>query len=313
MSDTLWSVVRRLGGFEDSNYPEIRIKNCPSCGDTHSHLYFNVEKRVGDCKKCGYTPTLFELLSRLEGISIAEARDRLSADSPRQYRSSGELNLEYEDNPLPRFFQPFDGKPEDHPDRFVNYLSDRGLTWDQIKTFGLGYCRGGKYMWKVIVPVRMFGKTVSFQARDITGLADAKYRNPDDKGMNEFARYIFNFDTARAYPHVFVAEGVFDCMNQGYDCVGTFGKKISAVQLHLLRTYWERVTLLFDPDAALETLKLSRQLSQLMPIRFILWEGGDPGETPRSEIDRMCQGVPFSDDKRFEAYLQKVRNARRSV
>jgi len=77
---------------------------------------------------------------------------------------------------------------------YLNYLQGRGITWYQIKHFGIGYCDRGKYRNRVIIPVYLkhqlrtwIGRNITSKGSRITscsnglvGIFGSQHMNPDN-------------------------------------------------------------------------------------------------------------------------------------
>jgi len=307
MAQSTEDILRGFAGFKRANKPEIRI-NCIACGDNTSHLYFNTELGIGNCKKCNYSPNLAKLVSDHEGIPLDEAYRRIGQGITSKPVAVEEVTFEYKEIPFPRHFILLDGPSERHPPRIVDYMLGRGITWETARKYEIGYCLGGEYMWRLIIPIRMFGKLVCYQGRDITGIAERKYKNPTG---SEFSRYIFNYDRALGNDEVVLVEGMFDAIAVGEHCVATFGKKISEEQKQLiLKSGWQRVSIMFDADATKEDVKYVTDLARFIPTRLVLLPKGlDPDEMEPEFLQRLFSWAPYSDEEGFDEYMMRVRLA----
>lgn len=300
-------ILRGFAGFKRANRPEVRV-NCIACGDAGSHLYFNVELGIGNCKKCGYSPNLPRLVADGNGISLDEAYRRLGLDIAAKTQVYEEPVFEYVERQFPPHFCLLDGPSERHPQRIVNYMLGRGISWETAKKYEMGYCITGEYMLRLIVPIRMFGKLVCWQARDITKTAERKYKNPIG---SEFSRYLFNYDRARTFDEMVLVEGIFDAIAVGENCVAAFGKKIGEEQKHLiLKSGVRRLSIMFDADATAEDIKYAKEMARFIPTRFVLLpEGLDPDEIDPMFLKQLFSWAPYSDEEGFDAYMSRVRLA----
>jgi len=97
---------------------------------------------------------------------------------------------------------------------------------------------------------------------------------------------LYGFDMARNYKEIAVVEGPLDYHRTGPQCVGTIGKSISSEQISLLKTYWERLFWLRDPEIDPRSREFQKILTELSPLpvhHLALANGLDPGATPREE------------------------------
>jgi DNA primase len=301
-------ILKGFSGFKKANRPEVRI-NCPACGDNTSHLYFNTELNIGNCKKCNYSPNLAKLISDTEGISLDDAYKRIGqgiASKPQVYEEP--TVFEYKELQYPPHFVRLDGPDPHHPQRIVDYMLGRGITWETSRNYEMGYCITGEYMWRLIVPIKMFGKLVCWQARDITKTAERRYKNPTG---SEFSRYLFNYDRARTFEEGVICEGIFDAIAVGDNGMCTFGKKIGEEQKTLLlKSGIKRLSIMFDADALAEDIKYVKEMAQYIPTRLVMLPTGlDPDEIDKSLLQQLFNWAPYSDEEGFDSYMMRVRLA----
>lgn len=158
------------------------------------------------------------------------------------------------------------------------YLSTRGISVKQAKQYQLGYCKRGWFGNRLIVPVFLDGRLVSFQARYMKKKPPKK-RNKDGelkrvkktwfpKGTKT-GRMLFNYDVARTKRTIVITEDPFSSMAVGSKAVATFGTSISQGQLELLLlSDAEELILLWDRDARNKVWDLVESLSEHWRIRI---------------------------------------------
>ena len=84
---------------------------------------------------------------------------------------------------------------------------------------------------------------------------------------------------------VVVSEGVFDVFSLGNRGVGTFGTGISEQQLNLLKTYWDTVILLLDPDVKNDKKKyIINNLKRSVEVIDVVLKDKDPGDMDSNEL-----------------------------
>ena len=173
---------------------------------------------------------------------------------------------------------------------YLKYLqrSDRNVDAATIRKYNIGYCATGWYAGRVVVPVYHLGKVVSFVARAISKSADTKILTPP--GNNQ-ASYCFNLDHIWGAKEVIIMEGVFDVFTLPEMSVCTFGKKISPMQVSLLKKSGvESVTFCYDEDALDELQEFTEKYMLLLKAKLILLpKGKDPAKLGRT---RMLELLP---------------------
>lgn len=171
---------------------------------------------------------------------------------------------------------------------YRKYLNKRRVDEVLIRKYQIGYCATGYYAGRVIVPVYHLGKLVSFVARAISKHADSKILTPLG---NEQGSYCFNLDNLWGKKEVLAVEGVFDVFAVPDYAVATFGKKISPMQVSLLKKSGvESVTFCYDEDALDELYAFTEKYMLLLKAKFILLpKGKDPSKLGH---DRMMKLLP---------------------
>jgi len=115
------------------------------------------------------------------------------------------------------------------------------------------------YKWRIVIPIQLLGKYVSFLGRDITERHRCKYlpclRHNE---AHPHKQTLFNAQNAR--DSIVIVEGTLDAIRLGDGAVATLGTSVTDQQIELLAGYTQRFVL-FDPDAASAANALARKLS----------------------------------------------------
>ena len=162
--------------------------DCPFCGDSDFHLGIpEVGGRLCRCFKCGRHETL-DALSLILRMGKFDIRRLLFSDprgprkAPRRVKEARETSEM--DNPRGTL-------PLDHAEcsRHREYLKSRAFDPSVISKWGvMGTCAGvaasGLRPWSLFIPAMdETGKLVSWQERDITGEAEAKYKTSNSSAI----------------------------------------------------------------------------------------------------------------------------------
>lgn len=160
---------------------------------------------------------------------------------------------------------------------FRRYLRARGLkagecgrVWG-VRGIGMG---GGRFAWRLYLPIRIGWETVSFTTRSI---------NPDEK-----RRYISASAEEESYPHkrllygeelanhaVAVCEGPLDAISLGPGGVATFGVVVSSEQLRRISRFPVRVVVADnEPNAVRRAEKLCNDLEVFEGETFLFVPSG---------------------------------------
>lgn len=324
MSQLLNEAIKRFDFLEyvrDKGASEVQrnefVLFCPGCGK--EKLIVNFDKRTWHCWVCEeYGPPdsrgqrkplkgaggVVHLVAWLEQLDMRQAADwiiaraKFLAEDLAQIKPaelvSGFLEVDIEHRPIraPDYFNPIDG--------MLPYMYKRGITLEDARMFGLGWCHAGRYANRLVFPVWEQGRFVYFQARAMWSESDRpgeryiKALNPGrEEGAAVSSELLMNLDQARLYPRVAIVEGPMDCIKAGPSAVCTFGKKISAVQIaKLIRAGVRAIDLMWDgpsekePQGAWpEMYGVAPMLQALFDLRLVFLPAGDPGDHSREHLD----------------------------
>jgi hypothetical protein len=183
------------------------------------------------------------------------------------------------------------------------YLRKRGITEEEARNYGIGYCESGQYAQRLVFPVYEQARLVYWQARatweaaeDLSGPhAYRKSLNPPAwPGAAGAGDVLMNLDTAKTFPRVAIVEGPIDAVHAGPSAVCTFGKKISPLQIQKLYQAGVRsIDLMWDgpsprePHGAWpEMVRAARLLAGVFrDVRLVFLPMGDPGDWQRGQLD----------------------------
>lgn len=277
------------------------IVTCPMCGEPK--LTINTVNGIYKCwRGCMsgtiaklFNPAVMKLIDKVAAArQINEARRREAA-KVRGIPEPGELI-------------PLAGLGPNHP--ACQYLRARSFDPKELgETYGMMYCREGVEFARgvfntsntLVVPMYVDGELVGWQSRllynpdtvDDKTCAALNFLQREDGRWIRPPKYftspgfakgksLFNYDNARKGNVVVVTEGVFDAMRVGCCAVAVFGKSVSSEQLGMLRSYWDIVVILLDPDADEEAQKLHLKLNNSVVVTLTGYK--DAGEAPQEEI-----------------------------
>lgn len=173
---------------------------CPFCSergetpDTRFRLGVNTKTGWAHCFNCGWKSrhAIGYLLKRLGSTErITEDNNQPEVEAPSEIC-------------LPKDFMVLKHCYDDLDQKALSYLTQRGVTKDQILRNRIGVSYFGRYAYHIVFPV-MDRKTLrGFVARDFTGMRRVRYLNsPGDK-------YLYNYH--RPAKQVLLSEGIFKAL-----------------------------------------------------------------------------------------------------
>ena len=217
---------------------------CPFCADASNHCGVNPDTEIFHCWKCHLKGHFIDLLMELTGLSYGACKDIVSDSTTTFKKSSLETirnTLEGETSEsksvvitevrLPKSFEPI--TDDTNFPLLDDYLKRRNISKETLIEHGVGICRTGKYMNRIIIPVFYQGKLVSFQAADLTGFANLKYRSAP-QSMGRINDFLYNYDKIEVGGRMIVEEGVLDAWRTGDEAVAAFTSNLTKAQVQLI-------------------------------------------------------------------------------
>jgi DNA primase len=170
----------------------------------------------------------------------------------------------------------------------MNYLKNRGIESYDIERYDIGYCSGGDYGGRIIVPsYDVDNKLNYFLARDFTGNAYLKYKNPP------VSKDVVVFENQIDFSEPLVlCEGVFDAIAIRRNAIALLGKNIpSKLKMKMIENKVSEVYVVLDQDAMKNAITISETLlSENINVRFVKMGNKDAA------------------DEGFRAMVKKFRN-----
>lgn len=186
---------------------------------------------------------------------------------------------------------------------FYDYLlAERGFTniADLVEWYDLRYCVVGHFRYRLIVPIYLKERLVSWTGRDITKKSAVRYRTLSDDpekaadqgyppAVLNLKSTVLNADLATGGTCLFVCEGPFDALKLDWfteqgNAVAVFGMPEAqqlAILCRLARNY-RRINVTLDADAKARSVGFVEQLRSVSPVP-VVWQQlpagcKDPGE-----------------------------------
>ena len=306
-SEDLIEEVRSRNDIVDviNSYVSLKKKGntytacCPFHNEKTPSFHVSRDKQLYHCFGCGAAGTVYTFLQQYENYTFPEAiefladragvalpkremteRERMEADYNSALREVNKMAAGY-------FYYALrmkDGEPA------RNYLTDRGLSEDTIRNFGLGYSRmyrddlykylkqkgysdellkdsglvrfdekhgASDVFWnRVMFPIMdLNGKVIGFGGR-VMGDGLPKYVNSQETRIYEKRRHLYGFHLARRSKRegYILCEGYMDVISMhqaGFDnATASLGTAFTIQQAMLLKRYTDKVYLAYDSDGA---------------------------------------------------------------
>ncbi len=261
---------------------------CPFCtGNPGMHLGVEISTGRFVCWRCGGKSGPVAI-SKLLHVTQDQAKALL-----RKYR--GRARTTTNQNHKIKF------KPHRFPsnttsmtERHMRYLEKRGFEpgklideWALMGTGPISKLDGIDYKFRIVAPILWDHKQVSFQARDITGKSELKYKAcPMHRETIHHKHILYGRQEYWTETGICV-EGITDAWRFGPQSFGTLGIKYTMQQVLIMVKTFKRVFVVFDddPQAVRQSKKLCAQLRGAGVDAVHIDIKGDPGGMSQDDAD----------------------------
>jgi DNA primase len=265
--------------------------NCPFCGNDPSfHLGVNLSSGIFHCWICGAKGGIEKLIQKLLGIPRREAEKIISTHNinflEQEIETKNAKNIVF-----PKGLE--DGIPSIHR----NFLRERGFSPNEvIQKYKLKayHHLGGKWSFRIVIPVLINNQMVSFIARDVTNKQTPKYKNlSNEQSIINIKNCLYNIDSVKKGGKVIIVEGVFDQWRVGDGSCALLGTEYTTQQLFLLyQKKLKKAYVMLDADATKKANKLGHMLSTFIPsVEVIEIDKGDPADMSQDEINQFRKDI----------------------
>ena len=180
------------------------------------------------------------------------------------------------------------------------YLQRRGITYEDILKYNIGYCDQGLYTNRVIIPsYSEDGQLNFFVGRDIFE-SKMKYRNsPTPKDVVGFELFI-NWDES-----IVLCEGPFDAIAVKRNAIPLFGKTIlSNLRRKIIEKKVKQIYISLDRDAFQDSLKMVEDfMKNDIDVYFVNLPEKDPSDLGFEKVIPLLketEKMKFSDLMRYK-------------
>lgn len=277
---------------------------CIFCSSPGFHLGVNLSKLYWRCWRCGHHGAVDAIaalchVSRGQALEIYRGLDgaRGGASAARRAERDAAVQRRVTIN---RYRRPSDVDRMGR--RHRAYLEGRGFdpdeverVWEVCGTGPASYLDQVDYRYRLFVPVLWRGREVSFQARDVTGRSEVKYRAcPMGREAVHHKAIVYAHPDAGGARVGIVVEGVVDCWRLGPSAVATFGTQYKREQVLAIAKLFDRVAVVFDAErpAQRQASMLVERLNDLGTAATVVrLPGGDPGELSPDDASHLVAEV----------------------
>ena len=264
-------------------YPSYEMKggehafHCPFCNHHKKKLQVNFETQKWHCWVCNKGGYKVGILLRKINAPKEIIKDALKYLNEYVSYSKDKDEITKYQVSLPKHYKPMWLKTNDPLYRnAMIYLKRRGIGVREILRYSIGYCDGGSYSNRIIVPsYDGEGKLNYFIARDMFPDSNFKYKNPPmSKDTVAFELFI-NWNEP-----IILCEGVFDAISIRKNVIPLLGKFPSKTLVkRLIEKKVKTIYVALDEDAKKDAVKLSKFLMDYGITTYLLeMNGKDPSE-----------------------------------
>ena len=251
--------------------------HCPFCNHHKKKLQVNFDTQKWHCWVCNKGGHKISILLRKINASREIIKQALKLlDEYVSYSKDKNEVTEYKVS-LPDFYKPL-WKKSDDPlyKNALSYLSKRGIGSREILRYSIGYCDGGEYRNRIIIPsYDVDGKLNYFIARDMFPNSKFKYKNPPMSKDTVCFELFINWDEP-----IVLCEGVFDAISIRRNVIPLLGKFPSKTLVkRLVEKKVKQIYVALDEDARKDAVKLSKFLMDYGISTYLLeMKDKDPSE-----------------------------------
>ena len=264
---------------------------CPLCYDHSNHGGFSPDGFY-NCWKCGAHHTT-DIISAVLRCSTAEA-NRI------EWQYTSEFQIKRQRQRLKKKgMSKVCELPAGTADMSIvhrAYLASRGFDSDTlVKEWGVkATTHIGPYKFRIIIPIYVDGKLVSYQGRDVTGRQELRYKTCkiEDESIHH-KHIVYGCDRVPGNRCILV-EGCTDVWRLGPGAVCSFGTSCTDEQILFMSKRWAHIFVLFDPEDVAADRHVSRIIGELESLgcradQIELKGYNDPAEMPQDEADEIMK------------------------
>ncbi len=257
------------------------LEECPFCQGGGNHFGINIQSKGYSCFICGEKGAPPNLVKELLRVSYGEAlgiiKEFFNGDLEFDIKETGDKVI-FPSGVIPLAKSGGDYLRSRNFDPI--YIRDKYQV-QQTSGHSILNHAGHKsdFKYRLILPIYMNRKLVSYTGRDYTGLTDIRYKHVFIEAcIIPPSSCLYNMDTVK--DKCIIVEGITDVWRMGDGVISLQGIKYTKEQIrYLVDKDLKKVVILFDSGKEDEARKLAKILSSLIPVVQVAHlPEGDPGE-----------------------------------
>tara|TARA_B100000767_G_scaffold230991_1_gene222253 strand:+ start:43 stop:984 length:942 start_codon:yes stop_codon:yes gene_type:complete len=272
---------------------------CPFCHHHKKKLQINLKTQQWHCWVCDAKGKRIQRLLKRLNVNTHKLKKIYEIYGDDYVIYSKETEDEKVELRLPSEFKSLLKVPDGFNPTFkkvVEYAKQRNLTTEDIRRYNIGYCDGGHYAGRIIIPSYDSDNRINyFIARSVFPDESFKYKNPPvSKNVIMFENQI-NWDEP-----ITLVEGVFDAMAVKRNAIPILGKFIpKKLNEKIYKKGVKSINIFLDEDAQGQALHYTMQFAnQGINTKNIIPIGKDASDMGFSEVNnklKESKQTGFSD------------------
>ena len=273
-------------GIGTSMKNDEQAHHCPFCHHHKKKLQINLKTQQWHCWVCDAKGKRIQRLLKRLNVNTHKLKKIYEIYGDDYVVYSNETEDEKVELRLPSEFKSLLKVPDGFNPTFkrvVEYAKQRNLTTEDIRRYNIGYCDGGHYAGRIIIPSYDSDNRINyFIARSVFPDEAFKYKNPPvSKNVIMFENQI-NWDEP-----ITLVEGVFDAMAVKRNAIPILGKFIpKKLNEKIYKKGVKSINIFLDEDAQGQALHYTMQFTnQGINTKNIIPIGKDASDMGFSEVN----------------------------
>jgi len=290
------NILNETMGYGSSLKGDEQAHHCPFCHHHKKKLQVNLETQQWHCWVCDAKGKRISSLLRklhVDSHKLQKLHEIYGDDYVVYSNESEEEKIELR---LPKEFQSLLKEPKGINPLFrkvKEYAEKRGITREDVIRYNIGYCDGGLYANRIIIPSYDSDNRLNyFIARSVFDEEKFKYKNPPvSKNVIMFENQI-NWNEP-----ITLVEGVFDALSVKRNSIPILGKFIpKTLNDTIYKKGVKSINILLDVDAQDQALYYTMQFqNQGITTRNIIPSDKDASEMGFSKVNEILKESKQTD------------------